>query len=139
MWTLRTSCCASAGVTVSVADVLVAMGLAEVATSVVGGGKVRGISGGERKRLAIGCALLAEDMNAPLFADEPTSGLDSFQADDPSPGPCPCPSLNPSPNPNPNPSPNPDPDPNPNPSPNPSPSPSPNPNPNPNPPALTLP
>ena len=80
MWTLRTSCCASAGVTVSVADVLVAMGLADVATSVVGGGKVRGISGGERKRLAIGCALLAEDMNAPLFADEPTSGLDSFQA-----------------------------------------------------------
>ena len=64
----------------SVADVLVAMGLADVATSVVGGGKVRGISGGERKRLAIGCALLAEDMNAPLFADEPTSGLDSFQA-----------------------------------------------------------
>ena len=58
-----------------------AMGLQDVASSVVGGGKVRGISGGERKRLAIGCELcVASAASAGLFADEPTSGLDSFQA-----------------------------------------------------------
>ena len=78
--TLQFAAALRADLPMSVADVLMAMGLAEVATSRVGGGKVRGISGGERKRLAIGCALLAEDMHAPLFADEPTSGLDSFQA-----------------------------------------------------------
>jgi len=78
--TLRFAAALRAAQSTSVADVLAAMGLAEVASSAVGGGKVRGISGGERKRLAIGCALLAVDGRAPLFADEPTSGLDSFQA-----------------------------------------------------------
>lgn len=63
-----------------VAHVLLEYSLTEVASSVVGGAKTRGISGGERKRLAIGSALLAADALAPIFADEPTSGLDSFQA-----------------------------------------------------------
>ena len=63
-----------------VANVLLDYGLSDVAGTVVGGAKTRGISGGERKRLAIGSALLAADGLAPIFADEPTSGLDSFQA-----------------------------------------------------------
>ena len=63
-----------------VAEALIDYGLADVASSVVGGNKTRGISGGERKRLAIGASLLAADSFAPIFADEPTSGLDSYQA-----------------------------------------------------------
>ena len=64
----------------AVAEVLVATGLRDVASSTVGGAKVRGISGGERKRLSIACELLSSQNGSPLFADEPTSGLDSFQA-----------------------------------------------------------
>ena len=41
--------------------------------------QVRGISGGERKRLNIGCELIAAA--ALMFLDEPTTGLDSFQAE----------------------------------------------------------
>jgi ABC-type multidrug transport system ATPase subunit len=44
----------------------------------IGNAKVRGVSGGERKRVTIGVELLHDP---PLvFLDEPTSGLDSFQA-----------------------------------------------------------
>jgi len=69
-----------------VEDLISKLGLSQCAESRVGAasgndalGSTRGISGGERKRLALACELLG----APhlIFADEPTSGLDSFQAE----------------------------------------------------------
>jgi ABC-type multidrug transport system ATPase subunit len=54
------------------------LGLGKVSNSLIGGGKSRGISGGERKRVAIGKELITNP--GIIFLDEPTSGLDSFQA-----------------------------------------------------------
>jgi len=54
------------------------LSLVKAADTVVGDAKRRGISGGERKRLSIGCELIGSPNL--LFLDEPTSGLDAFQA-----------------------------------------------------------
>ena len=54
------------------------LGLQACADTRVGDAKTRGISGGEKKRLALGVQLVGAP--SVIFADEPTSGLDSFQA-----------------------------------------------------------
>lgn len=59
--------------------VLDELGLRHVADSQVGGsGRIRGISGGERRRVTIGMELVTDP--AILVLDEPSSGLDSFTA-----------------------------------------------------------
>ncbi|KAG5531526.1 hypothetical protein RHGRI_026215 [Rhododendron griersonianum] len=55
------------------------LGLVSCADSRVGDAKVRGISGGEKKRLSLACELMASP--SVIFADEPTTGLDAFQAE----------------------------------------------------------
>jgi ABC-type multidrug transport system ATPase subunit len=61
-----------------VEDALRKLDLRGVADTIVGDRKVRGISGGERKRLGIACELISKP--SLLFLDEPTTGLDAFQA-----------------------------------------------------------
>ncbi|KAB1205664.1 ABC transporter G family member 7 [Morella rubra] len=60
-------------------NLLFKLGLVNSADSRVGDAKVRGISGGEKKRLSLGCELIASP--SVIFSDEPTTGLDAFQAE----------------------------------------------------------
>jgi len=61
-----------------VSSLLDLMGLVQSVDTIVGNEKVRGISGGERKRLSIACEMISSP--PVIFMDEPTSGLDSYQA-----------------------------------------------------------
>ena len=59
-------------------DIIRELGLTKARDTIIGDDKLRGVSGGERKRANIGTQLISDP--AVLFLDEPTSGLDSFQA-----------------------------------------------------------
>lgn len=54
------------------------LGLSSCKDTMIGDEKVRGVSGGERKRTSIAVQLISNP--EVFFLDEPTSGLDSFQA-----------------------------------------------------------
>ena len=56
---------------VLVDSLLKRLGLAKAADTIVGDDKIRGISGGEKKRLSLACELLGSP--SLIFADEPTS------------------------------------------------------------------
>jgi ATP-binding cassette, subfamily G (WHITE), eye pigment precursor transporter len=62
-----------------VEEVITEIGLTKCADTMIGiPGRIKGISGGEMKRLAFASEVLT---NPPLmFCDEPTSGLDAFMA-----------------------------------------------------------
>ncbi|GJU23471.1 ABC transporter G family member 7 isoform X1 [Tanacetum coccineum] len=60
-------------------NLLFRLGLVSCADTRVGDAKVRGVSGGEKKRLSMACELIASP--SVIFADEPTTGLDAFQAE----------------------------------------------------------
>ena len=51
-------------------DLMEQLGLSKIADSIVGSTKVRGISGGERKRLSIAVEMISSPEL--LFLDEPT-------------------------------------------------------------------
>uniref|UniRef100_A0A7C8YEE4 Adenosinetriphosphatase n=2 Tax=Opuntia streptacantha TaxID=393608 RepID=A0A7C8YEE4_OPUST len=59
-------------------DVICELGLERCQDTMIGGSFVRGVSGGERKRVSIGNEILINP--SLLFLDEPTSGLDSTTA-----------------------------------------------------------
>ncbi|KAL1813373.1 hypothetical protein ACET3Z_023438 [Daucus carota] len=59
-------------------DVMYELGLERCQDTMIGGTFVRGISGGERKRVCIGNEIIINP--SLLFLDEPTSGLDSTTA-----------------------------------------------------------
>lgn len=54
------------------------LGLEKCRNTIVGGGYIKGLSGGERKRTSIGYELVTNPRV--LLLDEPTSGLDSVNA-----------------------------------------------------------
>ncbi|KAJ3092891.1 hypothetical protein HK102_000867 [Quaeritorhiza haematococci] len=59
-------------------EVLMLLGLKDCANTIVGNEMIKGLSGGEKRRLSIGIQMLADP--SVLVIDEPTSGLDSFTA-----------------------------------------------------------
>jgi len=65
-------------VTVRVVLALISLGLEHVKDSVVGNQVIRGISGGEKRRLTFACEV--GGVTRTIFADLPTNGLDSASA-----------------------------------------------------------
>ena len=59
-------------------DVMLKLGLRDVANNVIGSDVKKGISGGEKRRVSIAIQILTDPKI--LFLDEPTSGLDAFTA-----------------------------------------------------------
>ena len=59
-------------------SVLLKMGLRDCADNLIGGEMVKGISGGEKRRVSIAIQVLTDPRV--LLLDEPTSGLDAFTA-----------------------------------------------------------
>lgn len=60
-------------------EVIIELSLRKCANTVIGSpGRIKGLSGGERKRLAFASEALTDPHL--LLCDEPTSGLDSFMA-----------------------------------------------------------
>lgn len=59
-------------------NVIMEMGLQECGDQLIGNWHLRGISGGEKKRLSIALEILTQPRM--MFLDEPTSGLDSAAA-----------------------------------------------------------
>lgn len=59
-------------------SVITQLGLTKCKSNIIGGPFLRGVSGGERKRVSIGQEMLINP--SLLFLDEPTSGLDSTTA-----------------------------------------------------------
>jgi ABC-type multidrug transport system ATPase subunit len=54
------------------------LGLVECSDTIIGGGLIKGISGGEKRRVSIGVELITQP--SIIFLDEPTSGLDAYAA-----------------------------------------------------------
>ncbi|KAJ5751645.1 hypothetical protein N7520_008562 [Penicillium odoratum] len=59
-------------------EILFKMGLKECADNLIGGELIKGISGGEKRRVTIAIQILTDPKV--LLLDEPTSGLDAFTA-----------------------------------------------------------
>mmetsp|Transcript_26825 Transcript_26825/g.43807 ORF Transcript_26825/g.43807 Transcript_26825/m.43807 type:complete len:755 (+) Transcript_26825:191-2455(+) len=59
-------------------EIIEEMQLEKCADTLIGSSLIKGVSGGERKRCALGMEMMSHP--SVLFCDEPTSGLDSFTA-----------------------------------------------------------
>ena len=59
-------------------ELIAELGLGHVQHTMIGSAERKSLSGGERKRTAIGVELITDP--SLLLLDEPTSGLDSFKA-----------------------------------------------------------
>jgi ABC-type multidrug transport system ATPase subunit len=61
-----------------VSEMLALLGLSGSENTIIGDSSMKGVSGGERKRVAVGMQLITDP--SLLFLDEPTSGLDTLNA-----------------------------------------------------------